>query len=338
MSIIDWHTHWLSPRALQTLSARNTAPYVRAKDDSHYEFFVNSSVLVKTLPIGPSFFDGPTRIAHLDEVGIDRQLISWPTTLGVDPALDAAASRELFGQYNDDLAALIAQYPQRLIGVAALSTSDIAWSARELERAHRELGFIGAVLPAGAFLSAKSAAAITPILEVAQKYGSHLHLHTGLAHPSVPDQWSHAPAREAGTARWLLESTAQFASAWITLALSDALDPYPDVSFQLAMLGGVLPYLAASIEARGLKEGLPSQLPRLRRVYIDTGVLGSNLGALKLAVDVLGAEHVLFGSDYPLGPSGPVLAAIRASGLAPRQIDTILGNGAQLLQRLPRAA
>ena len=71
MSIIDWHTHWLSPRALQTLSARNTAPYVRAKDDSHYEFFVNSSVLVKTLPIGPSFFDGPTRIAHLDEVGID---------------------------------------------------------------------------------------------------------------------------------------------------------------------------------------------------------------------------------------------------------------------------
>jgi len=51
MSIIDWHTHWLSPRALQTLSARNTAPYVRAKNDSHDDIFVKPAPPVYTLSL-----------------------------------------------------------------------------------------------------------------------------------------------------------------------------------------------------------------------------------------------------------------------------------------------
>lgn len=338
MSIVDWHTHWLSPGALAFLQTRTQAPLVRATPAGGLEFLVNSSVLSRALPIGPSFHDAATRIAHIAEAGIAHQVISWPTTLGVDPALGAAESRQLFGGYNDELAALVAAHPRQLSGLAALSTSDIAWSARELDRAHRELGLIGATLPAGAFLNLDGARALAPVLAVAQRHGSHLYLHTGLAHASVPGQWSHPPAKDAATARWLLESTSQFAAAWITLTLTDALDAYPDVTVQLAMLGGVLPLLAGAIDARSAKEGLPGQKARLRRVYIDTGVLGSQPDALALAVEAVGADRVLFGSDYPLVPSGPVLAAVRDSGLSPQQLQTLFGNGREILDRLRQAA
>lgn len=331
--IIDWHTHWLSPNALAFLERREQAPRIVRDAQGGLGFEVKSSVLRRTLPIGPSFFDGPTRIAHIDDAGIQRQVISWPTTLGVDPALDAADARELFGTYNDDLAALVSEYPQRLSGLAALTTADIAWSAAELERAHRELGFIGAVLPAGAFLNLEGAEALAPIFEVAQRYRSHIYLHTGLAHPSIPGQWSHPPAADAPTARWLLESTSQFAGAWITLGLSPFLDAYPDVSVQLAMLGGVLPFIASSIETRVQREGLPSVLPGLRRLYIDTGILGTDPQALALAIRTLGTEHILFGSDYPLLPSDKVLAQFRDADLPHAEIEAILRNGHDILQR-----
>ena len=331
--IIDWHTHWLSPNALAFLERREQAPRIVRDAQGGLGFEVKSSVLRRTLPIGPSFFDGPTRIAHIDDAGIQRQVISWPTTLGVDPALDAADARELFGTYNDDLAALVSEYPQRLSGLAALTTADIAWSAAELERAHRELGFIGAVLPAGAFLNLEGAEALAPIFEVAQRYRSHIYLHTGLAHPSIPGQWSHPPAADAPTARWLLESTSQFAGAWMTLGLSPFLEAYPDVSVQLAMLGGVLPFIASSIETRVQREGLPSVLPGLRRLYIDTGILGTDPQALALAIRTLGTEHILFGSDYPLLPSDKVLAQFRDADLPHAEIEAILRNGHDILQR-----
>ena len=331
--IIDWHTHWLSPRALAFLEDRQQAPRVLRNAQGELAFQANSSSLRQPLPIGPSFFDGPTRIAHIDAASIARQVISWPTTLGVDPALDATEGAALFAAYNDDLAALVSQYPERLSALAALTTADIAWSAAELQRAHCELGFIGAVLPAGAFLNRSGAEALAPIFEVAQQQRSHIYLHTGLAHPSIPGQWSLPQAEDASTARWLLESTAQFAAAWITLGLTDFLDAYPEVSVQLAMLGGVLPFLCTTLDSRTQRQGLPSVLPGLRRVFVDTGILGSDPQALALAINTLGSEQILFGSDYPLLPSDEVLAKLINSGLDEAEIERILHNGHDILQR-----
>jgi predicted TIM-barrel fold metal-dependent hydrolase len=253
-------------------------------------------------------------------------VISWPTTLGVDPVLQPAEARELFAGYNDDLAALVHQHPQRLSGLAALTTSDIAWSARELERAHRELGLIGAVLPAGAFLNLEGARHLAPIFDVAERLGSHIYLHTGLAHPDIPGQWAHPSASDSSHARWLLESTSQFAAAWITLGLSPFLDAYPNVSVQLAMLGGVLPLLLGSLDEQD------AAAAGVRRLYIDSAIIGTDPDALALAIRHLGAERILFGSDYPLQSSVQVLQALRDNGLA--ATEQVLASGTHLLHHL----
>lgn len=326
--IVDWHTHWLSPRALEFLQRRQQPPRVLRAADGALSFEVNSSVLTGSLPIGPSFFDAATRLEHIAQAGIAHQVISWPTTLGVDPVLTPVEAHELFGSYNDDLATLVRQHPQQLSGLAALTTSDIAWSARELERAHNQLGLIGAVLPAGAFLNLEGARQLTPIFEVAQRLGSHIYLHTGLAHPSIPGQWAHPPACDSAKARWLLESTSQFAAAWITLGLSDFLDAYPDVSVQLAMLGGVLPALLGSLSE--------SDAPQtgVRKLYIDSAIIGTDPDTLALAIRHLGAERILFGSDYPLQSSVQVLQQLRSDPRNGASLDTLLGSGQQLLDTL----
>ena len=49
----------------------------------------------------------------------------------------------------------------------------------------------------------------------------------------------------------------------------------------------------------------PEQAADMRRFYVDTAILG-NPRALDLAVDYYGADHVVFGTDAPLGilPAG----------------------------------
>lgn len=326
--IVDWHTHWLSPRSLDFLQSRSEAPRVLRDAAGNLSFEVNSSVLTGTLPIGPSFFDAATRLAHIEQAGIAHQVISWPTTLGVDPALQPAEARELFAAYNDDLAALVRQHPQQLSGLAALTTSDIDWSARELQRAHHSLGLIGAVLPAGAFLNLEGARRLAPIFEVAQRQGSHIYLHTGLAHASIPGQWAHPPASDSSKARWLLESTSQFAAAWITLGLSDFLDAYPDVSVQLAMLGGVLPALLGSLSE---SDAPPAGV---RKLYIDSAIIGTDPDTLALAIRHLGAERILFGSDYPLQSSVQVLQQLRSDRRNGDSLNSLLGSGQHLLDAI----
>lgn len=91
--------------------------------------------------------------------------------------------------------------------------------------------------------------------------------------------------------------------------------------------GAMVPFFAGRVERI-----LPSeQADDFRRFYVDTAILG-NPSALRLAVDYYGADHVLFGTDAPLGilPAGAtreILAAIDEIGLADADLHAVLeGN------------
>ena len=74
--------------------------------------------------------------------------------------------------------------------------------------------------------------------------------------------------------------------AAITLEFSELLDPYPDVSVQVANLGGALAYYQgrwAHTEHR-LFPDRPSWDGRLRRILVDTGSLGAR--AISFAAEV----------------------------------------------------
>jgi len=157
-AIVDWHAHWVGPRVVELLRGRESP----------------------RPPQGAGWFDTDRRLRDMDANGVRRQVIAWVGG-AFDGALPPAEARPLWRAQNNDLGGLVRAHPTRFSALASLPTANIAWAAEELERAHSELGLIGAVLPLDAFVSLAGARALAPIFAVAQRHRSHIFVHRGIA-------------------------------------------------------------------------------------------------------------------------------------------------------------
>ncbi|WP_069865589.1 amidohydrolase family protein [Pseudomonas citronellolis] len=308
---IDLHSHWFAPSTVRLLGGRRTG--VRMDGVAEGRPVLLRGVrdgLPERFELGPQWFDLEVRLAHLETVGIVHQLLSWPTTLGLDPLSAPGELLGLWQAYNDDLGQLLRAHPRRFSALAALSTSDIAWSGRELARAHQELGLIGAVLPVGAFASRQAALHLRPLLEEGQRQRSHLYLHTGLAHASVPGQPPLPADPDLPGIRSALATAAVFANAVFTLLYTDVLDDYPDLTVQVAMLGGsgIFANLLEQFLAAPQRYDNTDVARRLERLSFDTGAAGSGSGAISQVARLIGSRYLVFGTDYaPLADTAAVI-------------------------------
>ena len=165
------------------------------------------------------------------------------------------------------------------------------------ERAHTELGLIGAVLPLDAFVSLAGARALAPSSRSRRSIAATSSCTAARRAPTFPGQQSRSRRREsvlrpggagAGdaaaaatpgdnvSARTLLATATHLATGVITLALTDFLDAYPDVTVQVAMMGGAISYVAEQIQmaaedaghaapAKRFEERLPRHRPERPR-------------------------------------------------------------------------
>jgi predicted TIM-barrel fold metal-dependent hydrolase len=329
--IVDWHAHWVGPRVVELLSAR---PSPRA-------------------PQGAGWFDIDARLKRMDEAGVQRQVLSW-VGAAFDGVLPPDDARPLWRAQNENVATVVKKYPARFSGLASLPTANVASAAEELERAHGELGLIGAVLPLDAFVTLAGARALAPIFAVAQRHRSHIFVHRGAAAPAIPGQHlengpnnayfglaGQGGANAAGPAepgdnpqaRALLITATHLATGVITLALTDFLDAYPDVSLQVAMMGGAISYVSEQIQMAAEEAGKPVPEQRFKRVYLDTGQSGRGPRGIAMAAKVFGADRILFGSDS--GPTESILPTVESVNKAALTADEkaliFSGNAQRLL-------
>src|SRR5690606_37689900 len=87
---------------------------------------------------------GELRLSHMDEYGIDRQLLllTAPGVQVVRPSEGTALAREA----NDIAADACRRHPDRFSACAAFDPRDVSGSVKEIERAMGKLGLSGAVL------------------------------------------------------------------------------------------------------------------------------------------------------------------------------------------------
>ncbi len=328
--LIDWHSHIITPGELQFLARRAKAPRVYA-DANGRQLFENvttvSSVARGASPTSPS--DIGRRVEHLAASGVRRQLLTYTVAMGYDATIPVEELRPFYRGLNDELAGIVRRHPDRFLGVAAVPTLDPAWAAEELRRAHKELGLIGAALPLNAFSSLAGARTQAPLFAAGQKLGSHFFIHRAPASNAIPGQPPLIVPDDTGPLRWSIISNAHLANGAITLGLTDFLDPYPDVSVQVIMLGGFLPYLIDSIAGSGARLGVKDPLARLRRIYLEPGPYsGRNAAWVAYAAKKFGADRILFGTDYGVGGGSatdrlaPAIAALDAA-LTPRERQLI---------------
>lgn len=338
--LVDWHSHYVSDAELRFLAKRTVPPMLVPGADGRPR--LQNADTASAEAGGPSEFsrsDLGVRLKQLDDNGIARQLLTHTVAMGFDATVPLEELRPLYRAFNDELAGVVQAHPTRFLAVAALPSADPAWAAQELARAHRELGFIGGSLPLNAFATLEGARTLAPLFAAGQRLGSHFFLHRASASAQVPGQPPIVIPQDTGYARWTLINNAHLAAGGITLGLTDFLDPYPDVTVEIVMLAGFLPYLLDTWVAAGRANGVADPLARLRRVHFDTGPYAArNAEWVALAARKLGADRILFGTDYGVGGGtrgdiAPALAALDGALDAQQRQAIYVDNSRALLAR-----
>jgi predicted TIM-barrel fold metal-dependent hydrolase len=301
--LVDWHSHIVTPGELKFLAGRSKPPRVATNAEGQ-PIFENATTVSAAAgpgrPAKPSDLD--SRLKHLAANNVRRQLLTYTVANGYEATLPVEEQRAFYRILNDDLAETLRRHPGKFLGVAAVPTLDPQWGAQELARAHQELGLIGVALPLNIFATLESARTQAPLFAAAQKFQSHVFVHRAPASPTLPGQPPLIVPTDLGPLRWGVISNTHLVNGALTLGLTDFLDPYPDVTVQVIMLGGFLPYLIDTVVSSGRRIGVSDPLAKLRRIYLEPGPYSStNPEWVAVAAEKFGADRILFGTDYGVG-------------------------------------
>ncbi len=237
-----------------------------------------------------------------------EELVAEMDAAGVDASVSFAfgwTDAGLIAETNNYIIDAMQRYPGRIYGMAVLlpTTGDAA--LYELERcATAGMVGLGELMPHGQGYRLSDIDLLAPIMEVARRYSllvmSHCsepvgHLYPGKGNVSLPD-------------------VVTFLSA------------FPDIRFIAAHWGGGLPFYTLMPEIQRITSN----------VWYDTAatVYLYDRRIFAAVANLVGAERILFASDYGLLGQKRVIEHIRQSGLDERSIQMILGENAQGLLRL----
>lgn len=261
--------------------------------------------------------------------GIDCQVLRLQNVSGVD-ALEPAEGLEVAQAANEEMAAIAARFPGRFIPYAAVPMTDVPGAVAELERAVTQLGHRGVGLSASCGGKSLDHAGFAPLLACAERLGVPLILLPN--HPSLIDPLLEPYAWLTGAYGF----QADLSTVALRLVCGGALERHARLQIVLANLGGVLPFVLERLEqywSRVHAGARPlAQPPReaLRRFWYETA--SGHPAAIRMTAEVIGADRLVFGSDYPSFDFERALQAVRTCGLPPEEIELVLrGNARKLL-------
>ncbi|MGH9174979.1 MAG: amidohydrolase family protein, partial [Vicinamibacterales bacterium] len=132
--------------------------------------------------------------------------------------------------------------------------------------------------------------------------------------------------RQLGHPGVLMARGTEAAAGVYALIRGGVLAALPDLTVVMPLIAGGLLFFAGIIDNDAPPDG-PRPSALLRRLYIDT--MGFNADAIRATIEVVGAEHVITGSDWPILPlpaRGDVEATLATLDLSPAERAAILGG------------
>ncbi|WP_337024745.1 MULTISPECIES: amidohydrolase family protein [unclassified Pantoea] len=239
------------------------------------------------------------RLGLMDETGIDVQVLSLTT-----PALHDLGSEsiDLALRANDAVAEAIASHPARYQGMAALPVAAPDAAARELERCVSTMGFTGTMLCGRADHHNLDHASFYPIFEAAARLGVPVLLHPRTPARAVRDTYysGFTPDVNAALSMYALGWHYDAGMQFVRLVLSGIFDRLPDLQVILGHWGEVVLFYAERLAAldriSGLKHSFSHYLSQ--NLYVTASGMFSK-EYLARAKNIVGADRLLFSSDYP---------------------------------------
>jgi len=230
-------------------------------------------------------------IDSMDKEGIDISVI---VNIGW-------TTHELCVETNDYILESIARYPKRLIGFGSIQPNSFDAAVAEIERcAKGGIRGIGEIRPDMQLFELNDEIML-PIIETLRKHRLIL-----LTHASEP-VGHHYPGKGAITPEMLYPFITAF----------------PDLTIVCAHWGGGLPFYAL----------MPEVKKAMKNVFFDTAASPYLYSPeiYQQVIQLVGADKILFGSDYPLLAQGRLLKEINSLDLAQETKSLILGGNARNL-------
>lgn len=264
----------------------------------------------------PALFDMDRRFRIMDQFEGMKQVLTIAA-----PPLEAVAAPdtavELAQIANDEMAELVAKYPDRFVAaVAYLPMNDMEASLREAERAIEDLNLSGVLVYSPVEDKALDAPEFLPLYEMMAGYGLPIWLH---------------PIRDRSTADYKSETFSKYrifhifgwpyetSAAMTRLVFSGVLDRHPDLRFITHHCGGMIPFFSERLAGQGrrmmsqfyVEEKLDLSRPPIEyfKLFYGDTALGSTPG-LMCGYSFFGADHILFGTDMPFGGAPQIAQAI----------------------------
>lgn len=303
--------------------------------------------------VSKSLWDMDLRFSIMDRYEGLVQILT-PTYLPLELIASPADAAYLAKLYNDEMAELVTKYPERFVAaVACLPMNNMDAALSEIDRAINQLGFRGILMHTPIHdLSVERRRAIDsqdilPIFEMMSGYDLPIWIHPYRAH-SVADYTNEERSMYAISQifGWPYETSV----AMTRLVFSGVLDKYPNLKFITHHCGAMVPYFADRIAStydyldKATKAGITEKLTKppieyFRMFYNDTALYG-NTPALMCAYSFFGAEHILFGTDFPYDAefgekfTRDTIAAIHRMSISEAERNSIFEGNAKRLLRL----
>ena len=248
-------------------------------------------------------FAAEARLEEMDAAGVATQAIS-PVPISLTYWAEPKPALAFAQHQNDALAEAATGSGGRLVALGAVPLQDVDLAVAELDRVVTELGLpgveIGAVVEVAGGRLELDAAPLRPFFAAAADLGARIFVHP--VDGAGIDRCS-GPVESFGIG--MLTDTALAATA---LVFGGVLADHPALQICLAHGGGSFPWCYPRLRFRRLfggaadeAEALGGELDRLvRRLFVDSLVFDE--AHLPLLGHRFGAEHVVYGSDYPFVP------------------------------------
>jgi aminocarboxymuconate-semialdehyde decarboxylase len=233
---------------------------------------------------------------------------------------------ELARVANDELADLVARYPKPFAGaVACLPMNDIDAALQETDRAIKDLKLNGVQI-------------YTNINGETLDNPKFRPLYAKMAEYDLPI-WIH-PCRGVSGDEAVFGWPYETSSAMLKLVASGVFQDYPEIKFVMHHAGAMVSFFERRIRwlfplEFGTKVHNPAE--HFRKFYCDTAIYGST-SALHCAYEFFGADHLLFGTDCPLGPNfgltGETIRSLNRMQITEAEREKIFAENAVRLLRL----
>jgi 2,3-dihydroxybenzoate decarboxylase len=241
---------------------------------------------------------GAMRLAEMDDNGIDMAVLGL-SSVGLS-LLPVQQSVELIALANDRMAEAIRQHPTRFAGLLCVDPCDPVAASDEIERGIKSLGLKGVLINSSSRGVYLDDPLCTPILETLDLYRVPLYLH-----PTLPSSSMIHPYLNYGLAGAMWGFAAEAGLHALRMILCGAFDRFPNLRVVLGHLGEGLPYFLQRIDehqqaTRGATphlKRLPSEV-FLEHFWVTTSGMNDPL-SVRLCLDRLGQERVMFAVDYP---------------------------------------